>query len=265
MSNLVILLTEQGYPLQLEALAALVDLPLHSDLICCFLFNQIYPNVLLFGDEVDLNICPIFNSNIHVFHSALATFYAPSDSSGIGGMHCEHILATPCWRKAQGRYGCVLLEKDHMLPRFRGLHVVQVHLFFSFKYNQKQYPCAMVQWFAPIGDCPCKDTGMWMVEPDLDHDGECVTTIVHLDSIVRGAHLIPIFSSAFIPHELHFSKTLDAFRAYYINKYADHHMHTIAYWIIKVVFCTQSIILPQKCEMTFWHHVTLFGWQCEVK
>jgi hypothetical protein len=228
-SNLVILLAEKGYPLQLEALATFVDLPLHSDLIHHFLFDQIYPNARLFGDEVDLNICPIFNSNIHVFHLALATFYAPSDRSGIGGMHCERICATPCWRKMHGRYDCVLLEKDPMLLGFRGLHAVQVRLFFSFKHNQKRYPCAMVQWFAPIGNHPCKDTGMWMVEPNLDHDGERVTTIVHLDSIVRGAHLIPVFGSAFIPHELHFSKTLDAFCAYYINKYADHHMHTIAY------------------------------------
>jgi hypothetical protein len=228
-SNLVILLAEKGYPLQLEALAAFVDLPLHSDLIRRFLFDQIYPNARLFGDEVDLNICLIFNSNIHVFHSALATFYAPSDRSGIGGMHRERIRATPCWRKMHGRYDCVLLEKDPTLLGFRGLHAVQVRLFFSFKHNRKRYPCAMVQWFAPIGNHPCKDTGMWMVEPDLDHDGERVTTIVHLDSIVRGAHLIPVFGSAFIPHELHFSETLDAFCAYYINKYADHHMHTIAY------------------------------------
>ena len=70
---------------------------------------------------------------------------------------------------------------------------------------------------------------MWMVEPELDCHGQRVTAIVHLDTAVRGAHLLPVYGSTFIPHELHFSETLRAFRAYYINKYADHHMHKLAF------------------------------------
>ncbi|KAI0245743.1 hypothetical protein BJV78DRAFT_1137005, partial [Lactifluus subvellereus] len=105
----------------------------------------------------------------------------------------------------------------------------QVCLFFSFKHNRKTYPCALVQWFIPIGDHPCEDTGMWMVKPDLDHHGRRATSIVHLETAIRGVHLLPIYGSAFIPHNLHFSETLHAFRAYYINKYADHHMYEIAF------------------------------------
>ena len=70
---------------------------------------------------------------------------------------------------------------------------------------------------------------MWMVEPDLDHRGQHVTAIVHLDTAVRGAHLLPVYGTAFIPHDLHFSETLHAFHAYYINKYVDHHSHEIAF------------------------------------
>jgi hypothetical protein len=70
---------------------------------------------------------------------------------------------------------------------------------------------------------------MWMVEPDLDYRGQRVTAIVHLDTAVHGTHLIPIYGSAFIPDNLHFSETLCAFCAYYINKYTDHHMHEIAF------------------------------------
>ncbi|KAH9960987.1 hypothetical protein BJV74DRAFT_871953 [Russula compacta] len=173
---------ETGYPLQLEALAIHINHPINSDLIRRFLFDQLHPDAPLSGNEVNINICPTFNSNIHVFHSALATFYAPNPT----------------------------------LPGFTGLYAVQ-------------YPYALVQWFVPIGDHPCKDTGMWMVEPDFDHRGQRVTAIMHLDTAVRGAHLLPIYGSAFIPHELHFSEMLCAFRAYYINKYADHHMHQIAF------------------------------------
>ncbi|KAI0246259.1 hypothetical protein BJV78DRAFT_1277264 [Lactifluus subvellereus] len=93
---------ETGYPLQLEELAASLNLPLCSAHIRCFLFDQLHPNAPLSGNEVDLNICPTFSSNIHIFHSALATFYAPSDHSGIRGMHHQRIRATPSW---QGCYG----------------------------------------------------------------------------------------------------------------------------------------------------------------
>jgi hypothetical protein len=123
-------------PLQLEALAAHSNLPLHSELIRRFLFDQLYPNAPLSGDKVNLNICPIC------------------------GMHRQRIRATPSWRNSHGRYDCMFLEKDPTLPGFRGLHAVQVCLFFSFKHNRVTYPCALVQWFVPIGDHPCEDTGM---------------------------------------------------------------------------------------------------------
>ena len=56
-----------------------------------------------------------------------------------------------------------------------------------------------------------------------------VTAIVHLDTAVHRAYLLFIYGSAFIPHELHFSEMLHAFCTYYVNKYADHHMHKPAY------------------------------------
>ena len=123
----------------------------------------------------------------------------------------------------------MFLEKDPTLAGFRGLHVVQVCLFFSFNHGRKRYPCALVQWFSPVGDEPCEDTGMWMVEPDFDNHGQRVTAIVHLDTAIRGAHLIPVYGPTSIPNDLHFSETLCAFRTYYVNKYADHHMHEIAF------------------------------------
>ena len=118
---------------------------------------------------------------------------------------------------------------DPTLPGFRGLHAAQVCMFFSFKYNQIVYPCVLIQWFIPVDNHPCEATGMWVVEPDLDSRGQRVTAVVHIDTVVRGAHLLPVYGSAFIPHNLHFSETLHAFRAYFISKHADHHMHEIAF------------------------------------
>ena len=123
----------------------------------------------------------------------------------------------------------MFLKKDPNLTGFHGLYVVQVCLFFSFMHNQIRYPCALVQWFTPVGDEPCRDIGMWMVEPNFNHCEQRVKAIVHLDTTVRGAHLLPVYSPTIIPPNLQFSKTLRPFHAYCVNKYVDHHMHQIAF------------------------------------
>jgi len=38
-----------------------------------------------------INECPHFEGELKVYHSAVATFYMPSDLSGVGGMCCEQI------------------------------------------------------------------------------------------------------------------------------------------------------------------------------
>ena len=70
---------------------------------------------------------------------------------------------------------------------------------------------------------------MWIVVPEVDDNGQCVQSIVSLDSVVWGAHLIGIYSGEFIPVELHFSESLIAFKAYYVNKYIDHHANMLMF------------------------------------
>ena len=70
---------------------------------------------------------------------------------------------------------------------------------------------------------------MWMVEPDYDAIGSLVMSVVHLDTILRSAHLMGIAGDEFIPKTVNFHNSLDAFKAYYINKYIDHHSHEIAF------------------------------------
>ncbi|KAJ6608052.1 hypothetical protein B0H10DRAFT_1816669 [Mycena sp. CBHHK59/15] len=80
-------------------------------------------------------------------------------------------------------------------------------------------------WFSTIGEEPCPDVGMLMVEPDVDNHGQRVMDIIHIDTILRGAHLIGIYGNSFLPRHFRYSDTLDQFKAFYINKYADHHAH----------------------------------------
>lgn len=54
--------------------------------------------------------------------------------------------------------------------------------------------------------------------------------LVHIDSLLRGAHLIGVAGKEFVPvDDFDFSDSLDAFKAFYVNKYADHHFHEIAF------------------------------------
>ncbi|KAG5649625.1 hypothetical protein H0H81_002798 [Sphagnurus paluster] len=149
------------YPKQLQLLAVFIHQPRLAEYIRQFLFDQFYPDSDIFGMDMGLVMCPVIDNylRINVFHSAVSTFYAPSDLSGIGGMHCERIRATPSWKKGPAQFDCVFVEtgtRDDDLLGFRGLHFARVLLFFSFYFDDILYPCALVQWFTTFGDSPAK-------------------------------------------------------------------------------------------------------------
>lgn len=216
------------YPRQLAVLAEQLNIPQFPELIRRFLYDQLYPDAPMPASNVDLNHCPTLRTRIYICPSAVAMFYAPSDPSGIGGMYCERIRATPSWHGGPPRNDCVFLTKDSEAEGMRGLHVVRIRFFFKFTHNAEQYPCALVQWFSTTNE-PCEDTTMWIVQPDIDHYGRPVETVVHVDCIVRGALLIPVYGSEFLPPHVNFSNSLGLFKAYFVNKYADHHAHEIAF------------------------------------
>ena len=65
--------------------------------------------------------------------------------------------------------------------------------------------------------------------PDHGDGGQHMTSIIHVDAILHMAHLIGVAGSQFLPRTFSFSDSLDAFRLFYVNKYADHHSHEIAF------------------------------------
>jgi hypothetical protein len=192
-----------------------------------FLYDQLYPNNVFTSSDIPLSECPSYSGKIRVHNSAVATFHAPSDPSGIGGMRHEHIRAMPSWRNTSSRYDCVFLNRDPDLPGVQGMDIVRVLLFFSFDFCGTTYSCALVHWFTVLGDGPDEDTGMWIVQPEVDEDDIPVISIIHLDCVVRAAHLLGVFGNAFIPRDLHFSQSLDSFKAFYVNKFIDHHAFKI--------------------------------------
>lgn len=209
----------------------ILDFPV---LVSRFLYDQLHPHTPL---DPQSPLPPTFYravteprlTKISVFTSASATFYAPSDISGIGGMRRERIRASPSWRKGPPRYDCVFVETDSDANGMRGLHAARVRFFFSFRHEEETFPCALVEWFVPVDREPDDLTGMWIVEPEFDSQSVRARSVVHLDTIVRAAHLIPVYGTEALPPQFHFSDSLDAFKAYYVNKYVDHHSHEIAF------------------------------------
>ncbi|KAJ7750937.1 hypothetical protein DFH07DRAFT_869023 [Mycena maculata] len=217
-------------PRDVHELALYMEQPRLHELIRRFLFDQLNPNAPTPGGQIPLAQCPEFSERIFLYHSARAVFYAPSDVSGVGGMHHERIRATKSWYRGPPRYDCVFLEHDTDLVGFQGLHAARVHMFFHFKFRGVDYPCALIHWFSARGEHPCPETGMWIVTPDSLRGGAPSLAVVHLDCLLRGAHLIGVAGRDFVPiHNFDFSDSLDAFKAFYVNKYADHHAHEIAF------------------------------------
>ena len=170
---------------------------------------------------------------IFVFPSAVAQYYAPSDLSGVHGMHRERIRSTESWSKGPERRDCVFVVHSDDLPGLRGMDIAQVKLLFKIEVPKQRgrhiryYPCALVSWFSVIGDEPCPDTGMWRVEPDFDQKGDRSMSIVHLEAILRGAHLIGVANDEFLPHQLKHTDSLTSFRAFHVNRFIDYHAHEI--------------------------------------
>ena len=70
---------------------------------------------------------------------------------------------------------------------------------------------------------------MWKVKPDFDSTGGRTMSVVHLDTILQNAHLMGVAGSNFIPLDLNFHNSLDAFQEFYVNKFIDHHSHEIVF------------------------------------
>ena len=225
-------LTETKYPLTVAELAPIFHQADFHMLIRRFLFDQSHlheanpPS----ASEVPLHQCPPFNSSISVYHSMVAVFYSPSDPCGVRGMRRERIRSTPCWRKQAPRHDTIFVERDPTVAGIRGLDIVRLLCIFSFMWQDKYYPCALVRWFVHVADEPDEIMGMWVVEPDNNPDGSPAVGVIHLDSVVRAAHLLPVFGNIFTPvaSDLSMEQSLDKYRSFYVNKYIDYHAFELA-------------------------------------
>ncbi|KAI6104486.1 hypothetical protein EV401DRAFT_2060884 [Pisolithus croceorrhizus] len=190
------------------ALTIELGIPLLPTLITCFLAEQLQPK-----SEPGPPHPPPFTGHIKIFSSTIAMFVAPSDPSGIGSMHCECIHATPSWQGGPAQYDCVFVSMDDAQDGMLGMEVAQV-------YN---FSCTLVCWFDCIIDVPDELIGMWMVAPSFPDDSLHNLTVIHVESIVCNAHLLPIFGKEYVPSLVSCHNALDIYQAFYVNHFADHH------------------------------------------
>ncbi|TFK27216.1 hypothetical protein FA15DRAFT_586638 [Coprinopsis marcescibilis] len=105
--------------------------------------------------------------------------------------------------------------------------IAQVRLFFSFldPYSNKMQSCALVNWFPTVGTSRDLVTGLWVVEREEEENGYRELQIIPLVSIVRGAHLLPVFGTGRLPEGFSYTDSLEVFERYYVNSYIDYHTH----------------------------------------
>ncbi|KIM38198.1 hypothetical protein M413DRAFT_76253 [Hebeloma cylindrosporum] len=215
---------EPKYPDSLVQLADHIQQPHFPTALRQFIWQQLHPDSDTLAHTVPIADCPDFHGKLKVYHSAIARFYAPSDICGVGGMCHERIRSVPCWRGKQPRRDTVFVETDPDVPGMRGMAIGRVLLFFSFSFRETFYPCALVNWLVLRSNEPDPETGLWVVHPEFAGNHR-TTAVIHLDSIARGAHLLPIYGSSPLPEDFDFTYSLDAFRAFFVNTYVDHHAH----------------------------------------
>jgi hypothetical protein len=98
---------------------------------------------------------------------------------------------------------------------------------FTFSFERKDRPTALVRWFTFDGESPDEDTGMWIVRPQDNPDGSPSVDFISMERIVRACHLIPVHGREKVPPRMDPYKSLTSYKSYYLNKFIDHHAFEI--------------------------------------
>ena len=222
-----------NYPRCFDGLGQYIGLPGLPGLVSEYLIEKMAPgtgpDAINVGPPSVLPLATISRAeHVKVFHSARTIFCAPSNPSATTGMYHETIRATPSWNRGEipgPQYDCIFISDGLSSDLgMGGLLVACVLLFFSFTIDGELHQCALVHWFSTFGDQPNPNNGMRVITPDYSGTDRDVS-VIHIDSIVRAAHLLPIFDKQPLPHTLNYTRTLDSFQGFYVNKYIDYHVY----------------------------------------
>ncbi|EIW76544.1 hypothetical protein CONPUDRAFT_129795 [Coniophora puteana RWD-64-598 SS2] len=212
-----------------DALAAEISVQNIRRLTRRFLYAQLHPDITRrTARSVRPQDLPNLPETLRVYDSAVSIYRAPSDLCGSGGLKRERIRSTPLWRNEAPRNDCAFVVTRPDVDGIFSMEVARILAFFSFRYEGCVYPCAVVHWYNWDGDERDENTGMYVVRPSMTASNSRHVEVVHVDSLVRGAHLLPVFGGQLIPKDMKCYHSLDSFEAFYVNRFADHHAYELA-------------------------------------
>jgi hypothetical protein len=68
---------------------------------------------------------------------------------------------------------------------------------------------------------------MWVVERETRADGSPLVDFIRVNTILRSCHLLPLYGNKMLSRDITHNNSLDVFKTYYLNKYADYHAFEI--------------------------------------
>ena len=68
---------------------------------------------------------------------------------------------------------------------------------------------------------------MWKVQHEVDENGEQPVQVIHLDTILCGARLLPCYGKGFLLVKLKYTDSLNAWDSYFVNQFIDQHAHEL--------------------------------------
>ena len=68
---------------------------------------------------------------------------------------------------------------------------------------------------------------MWTVQLECDSRGQATVDVINLDTIARGAHLLPVYGSSRVPDDFSHHDALDSFYSFFVYHFIDHHAHEL--------------------------------------
>lgn len=253
------------YPKQLNALAAMKGYPEFRQLrqlIKVYLLNKYEKhtyNSRAYSGRTEPGHAQFeldMSNDFSIFHSATAFFAYRGESIPIEQAMREVIRSNPSWR-GKPRRDAVLVRVSSRKQGFAGMRVARVILLFSFTAKAERQECALIQCFKRVGDSPDPKTSMWIVEPDYEsetssttwqrveccpgvnasgrrhYDRDCKApklSVIDIGDIFRLAHLLGVQKGDECPPKsLTPEESLDFYDRFYVNRFADMHMHETLY------------------------------------
>ena len=222
--HLLIFFTESRYPRNLYQLAEHIRQPKFPLALRRFLFMHNHSDQ---QPPAEIENLPSFEGEIRVYHSAVAVaiYYVPSDLCGAGGLYRERIRSMPLFHGHERR-DTVFVVLDESKGRMEGMEIGRVLLFFSFCYRRESFSCALINWFIHDEE-PDRDTGMWTVQLEHDRQGQPTVEVIDINTIARGAHLLPVYGSSRVPDDFSHHDALDSYNSFFVNHFIDHHAHEL--------------------------------------